>query len=94
MIYLDYAATTPVDRRVLAVMEKELADVYGNASSLYAPGRTARSHVEAARRQVAALLGRAQGSGAAVSWSVSGRISADSVRQMRVFVHRRNMCCR
>ena len=57
MIYLDYAATTPVDPRVLAVMEKELADVYGNASSLYAPGRTARSHVEAARRQVAALLG-------------------------------------
>ena len=41
----------------MSVMQQELADVYGNASSLYSVGRTARSHVEAARRQVAALLG-------------------------------------
>lgn len=57
VIYLDYAATTPTDSRVMSVMQQELADVYGNASSLYSVGRTARSHVEAARRQVAALLG-------------------------------------
>jgi len=57
VIYLDYAATTPPDSRVMSVMQQELADVYGNASSLYSVGRTARSHVETARRQVAALLG-------------------------------------
>ena len=57
VIYLDYAATTPTDSRVMSVMQQELADVYGNASSLYSVGRTARSHVETARRQVASLLG-------------------------------------
>lgn len=57
VIYLDYAATTPPDSRVMSVMQQELADVYGNASSLYSVGRTARSHVETARRQVASLLG-------------------------------------
>jgi len=57
VIYLDYAATTPPDSRVMSVMQQELADVYGNASSLYSVGRTARSHVEKARRQVASLLG-------------------------------------
>ena len=41
----------------MSVMQQELADVYGNASSLYSVGRTARSHVEKARRQVASLLG-------------------------------------
>ncbi len=59
VIYLDYAATTPPDSRVMSVMQQELANVYGNASSLYSPGRTARSHVEKARRQVASLLGAA-----------------------------------
>ncbi len=43
----------------MSVMQQELANVYGNASSLYSPGRTARSHVEKARRQVASLLGAA-----------------------------------
>ena len=57
VIYLDYAATTPLDPRVLSVMQQELSTVYGNASSLYTLGRTARSHVETARRQVASLLG-------------------------------------
>ncbi|MGN0938738.1 MAG: cysteine desulfurase family protein [Selenomonas sp.] len=57
VIYLDYAATTPPDSRVMSVMQQELANVYGNASSLYSVGRTARSHVEKARRQVASLLG-------------------------------------
>jgi len=55
-VYLDYAATTPVDPRVRAAMEACLAAPPGNASSSHAPGRAARERVEAARAQVAALV--------------------------------------
>jgi cysteine desulfurase len=55
-VYLDHNATTPVDRRVLAAMMPWL-ETAGNASSLHAFGRRHREAVEAARDQVAALLG-------------------------------------
>ena len=58
MIYLDAHATTPVDPRVLDAMLPYLRDQVGNASSLdHAAGRRTRDAVEAARRQVAALIG-------------------------------------
>lgn len=57
MIYLDHAATTPLDPRVLEAMLPWLTDHYGNPSSLYAAGRQARKAVEDARDEVAALLG-------------------------------------
>ncbi|EGD02531.1 aminotransferase, class V, partial [Burkholderia sp. TJI49] len=60
--YLDYAATTPADPRVIASMADCLgADgVFGNpASSSHAAGRIAREKVERARAQVAALIGAA-----------------------------------
>jgi cysteine desulfurase len=59
-IYLDYAATTPVDARVAAKMSCCLtADgCFANpASSSHIPGRQARGLVEAARAQLAAALG-------------------------------------
>ena len=59
-LYLDYAATTPVDRRVAAAMnECLLADGdFGNpASAGHAWGRAAASRVHRARAQVAALIG-------------------------------------
>lgn len=59
-IYFDYAATTPVDERVVARMVECLgpAGCFANpASSSHAPGRAARGRVEAARLEVAALLG-------------------------------------
>lgn len=56
-VYLDYAATTPVDPRVLTAMQQAMEHVYGNASSVYAAGREAREYREAARRDVAALIG-------------------------------------
>ncbi|GAB5519330.1 MAG: cysteine desulfurase family protein [Rhodothermales bacterium] len=56
-IYLDHAATTPLDLRVLEVMLPYLTEHYGNASSVHALGRRARFAVEESREQVAALLG-------------------------------------
>jgi cysteine desulfurase len=59
-IYFDYAATTPVDERVVACMVECLgrSGCFANpASSSHAPGREARGRVELARRQVAAALG-------------------------------------
>jgi cysteine desulfurase len=59
-VYFDYAATTPVDERVVRCMVECLGrdGCFANpASSSHAPGREARGRVEAARREVAALLG-------------------------------------
>ncbi|HEY6453222.1 MAG TPA: aminotransferase class V-fold PLP-dependent enzyme [Steroidobacteraceae bacterium] len=60
-IYLDYAATTPVDPRVAAVMAECLtaAGAFGNPASQHHYGRLARARVELARAQVAALIGAA-----------------------------------
>lgn len=55
-IYLDNAATTSLDPRVLEAMMPFLTDVYGNGSSIHTMGRKAKSAVENARKKVAALL--------------------------------------
>jgi cysteine desulfurase len=57
LIYLDHAATTPLDPRVLEVMLPYLREQYGNPSSLYALARPARQAVDRARGNVAACLG-------------------------------------
>src|SRR5262245_19598197 len=56
-IYLDYNASTPVDRAVAAAMQPFLADHYGNPSSGHWASTPAKAAVETARGQVAALLG-------------------------------------
>lgn len=58
-IYLDHAATTPLDARVRERMLEWLDDEagYGNPASDHAPGRRARAAVEQARAEVAALIG-------------------------------------
>jgi len=56
-VYLDNAATTPVDPRVLEAMLPHLGGGRGNPSSLHAPGAAAREAVEEARESVATLLG-------------------------------------
>ena len=55
-IYLDNNATTPLDPRVLSAMQPWLAGVHGNPASVHRPGRAAHEALEAARRQVAALV--------------------------------------
>ncbi|HYN58177.1 MAG TPA: IscS subfamily cysteine desulfurase, partial [Rubrivivax sp.] len=57
-IYLDYAATTPVDPRVVQKMVPYLYDIFGNpASRSHGYGWAAEEAVEIAREQVAALIG-------------------------------------
>jgi cysteine desulfurase len=56
-IYLDYNATTPIDPGVRQAMLPYLEQEFGNPSSSYAYGQSAREAVERARRQVATLIG-------------------------------------
>src|ERR671916_3011755 len=56
-VYLDNAATTPVDTRVLEAMLPHLGGWRGNPSSLHAAGAAAREAVEEAREPVAELIG-------------------------------------
>lgn len=55
-IYFDHNATTPVDPAVLDAMLPFFSADFGNASSIHTFGQRARSAVETAREQVAALL--------------------------------------
>lgn len=56
-IYLDHAATTPLDPSVLAVMLPYFTERFGNPSSIYGLGQEARVALDAARSTVAAVLG-------------------------------------
>ncbi len=56
-IYLDYAATTYIDPRVLQKMKPYLTRAYGNASSLYSLGREVKAAIEGGREEVAKILG-------------------------------------
>src|SRR5712691_2862395 len=55
-VYLDHAATTPVDPEVAEAMSRVLRETHGNPSSIYAEGRAARAAVDRARDEVAAAI--------------------------------------
>jgi cysteine desulfurase len=55
-IYLDYAATTPVDPQVVTAMEPYWTGIFGNSASIHMHGRLAAKGLEAARGQVAEVL--------------------------------------
>ncbi|MGV3507748.1 MAG: cysteine desulfurase family protein [Sphingobacteriaceae bacterium] len=55
-IYLDNAATTPLDQEVLKEMLSVMEGHFGNPSSIHSHGREARTVIEKARKTVAALL--------------------------------------
>jgi cysteine desulfurase len=56
IVYMDHAATTPVDPRVVEAMLPYFTEKFGNASSIYSLGREARQAIEEARRTVAEIL--------------------------------------
>ena len=55
-IYLDHAATTPVDSRVLTAMKPYFTEKFGNPSALYGLGREAKNAVDEARKSIALLM--------------------------------------
>lgn len=55
-IYLDNAATTPIDPEVIEVMVGAMRNEYGNPSSIHSHGRQAKTIVEKARKAIANLL--------------------------------------
>jgi cysteine desulfurase len=60
-VYLDNAATTPLDARVLESMLPHLGSRRGNPSSLHAFGDSAREGLEEARDSVASMIGASPG---------------------------------
>lgn len=92
-IYLDYAATTPIDPRVAHAVCECLGDpaLQGNPASVHAPGRAAALCVELARAQVARLIGAApesivftSGATESVNLAILGaaRAAADGMRHV------------
>ncbi|MBC3540832.1 cysteine desulfurase family protein [Rufibacter sediminis] len=55
-VYLDNAATTPLDKEVFEVMAPFMLEHYGNPSSIHAHGRQVRAALEGARKTVAGLI--------------------------------------
>lgn len=56
-IYLDYSATTPVDKRVVEAMMPYWSGTFGNASSVHGFGREARLVLEESRETIARFIG-------------------------------------
>lgn len=77
MIYLDYAATTPVDPRVAEVLNAALCDetALANPSSVHRAGRLSAARVAEAAEQLAALIGCEPGE---LVWT-SGATEADNL---------------
>ncbi|MAJ52142.1 MAG: cysteine desulfurase [Flammeovirgaceae bacterium] len=55
-VYLDNAATTPLDPIVFEAMKPLMLEYFGNPSSIHGHGRTVRAHIERSRSKVATLL--------------------------------------
>ncbi|PSO43472.1 aminotransferase [Candidatus Saccharibacteria bacterium QS_5_54_17] len=61
MIYLDYAAATPVDERVMAAMQPYWTEDFYNPSALYTAARQVKSVLHLARKRSGAVLGAKPG---------------------------------
>ncbi|HHV28892.1 cysteine desulfurase NifS [Acetivibrio mesophilus] len=79
IIYLDHAATTPVNPQVLEAMLPYFSDKFGNASSIYSIGRESKKAIEESREKVAKAIGALPrevfftGSGTeADNWAIKG----------------------
>ena len=73
-VYLDNAATTPIDKKVLAEMLPYMEEFFGNPSSIHSHGRRVRAGIEKARRDIAKYLNTS----AAEIFFTSGGTEADN----------------
>lgn len=73
-VYLDYAATTPLDPDVFDVMKKYFLEIFGNASSIHKYGQSARASLEESRMKIASLITAKPGE----LFFVSGGTEADN----------------
>lgn len=78
-IYLDNAATTPIDKEVLEVMMPYFTDFFGNPSSIHTHGRKVKSAIENARKTVAGILNTSPGE----IFFTSGGTEADNTAIMK-----------
>jgi len=90
--YLDYAATTPLDPRVVAAMQPYFSEDFGNPSSVHLFGQRAEAAVEASRLKVAEKLGCSTGeivftSGGTESDNLALRGAAMAARRTRGATH-------
>ncbi len=60
-VYLDNAATTPINNEVVEIMTQAMLSTYGNPSSIHMEGRSARTTIETARKKVAEMIGASVG---------------------------------
>lgn len=93
MIYADYAATTPVDKRVVQAILPFFTDVFYNASSVHAAGLEAQQAVMKARydiaRQIGALMEEivfTSGATEAISLGVLGLFRSHATPERNCFV--------
>ncbi len=82
-VYADNSATTKLSKTALDAMMPYLTEEYGNASSLYSLGGRARAAVDAAREQIAEILGASpreiyftSGGSEADNWAIKGAAEA------------------
>ena len=74
-VYLDNAATTPLDQEVIDVMMPMMQNQFGNPSSIHSFGREARSIVERSRKTIAKELNCSPGE----IFFTSGGTEADNI---------------
>ncbi|MFF5817923.1 cysteine desulfurase family protein [Lysinibacillus capsici] len=60
-IYLDHAATSPMNGQVIEAMTTAMQEVFGNASSIHKAGREARKYLDGARELLAKSIGAQAG---------------------------------
>ena len=97
-IYLDHAATTYTDSRVLRVMTPYFTKNFGNASALYEEGRAAKTTLDCARKKIADLItaraeeiiftsGGTESNNIAISGVLNAALNAADMRQKTAKPH-------